>query len=224
MGKRTRSKMWAWQSTAGIEYPPGKACRHSPGSCRRIFAARNLAFGRHRTAALCATLPRSIEPLPPMALARPQDTPLVDSHAHVYRTDMPQTATAWHHPPADATIEDYLATLDAAGVSFGVIAAASLYGDYNDYTLEAVRRHKRLRATVIVRPDADLYMLRKMKDDGIVGIRFQFRNVASPPDLTSSEYRRLLRRVADLDWHVHLHDNGARLPAFIDAIEAAGPR
>jgi predicted TIM-barrel fold metal-dependent hydrolase len=152
------------------------------------------------------------------------DGPLVDCHAHVYTTSMPVSASAWHHPPADATIEDYVATLDAHGVHFAILAAASIYGDYNDYSLEAVRRHKRLRTTVIVSPDVDLYSLQRMRDDGVVGIRFQFRNVASPPDLASFEYRRLMRRVADLGWHVHLHDEGERLPRYIAAIEAAGPR
>jgi predicted TIM-barrel fold metal-dependent hydrolase len=149
--------------------------------------------------------------------------PLVDCHAHVYKTSMPATASAWHRPPADAMIEDYIATLDAHGVHFAVLAAASIYGDYNDYSLEAVRRQKRLRTTVIVSPDIDPYSLKRMRDDGAIGIRFQFRNVPSPPDLASFEYQRLMRRVADLGWHVHLHDEGERLPLYIDAIEAAGP-
>lgn len=152
------------------------------------------------------------------------DGPLVDTHAHVYTLDMPLAGTAWHKPPNDAPIEDYIDTLDKHGVNFAVLAAASIYGDYNDYQLEAVRRYKRLRTTVIVKPDTDIYTLRRMNEAGVVGIRFQFRNVASPPDLTSSEYRVLLRRVADLGWHVHLHDDGARLPAYISAIENAGPR
>ncbi|MDB5532625.1 MAG: putative metal-dependent hydrolase, TIM-barrel fold [Hyphomicrobiales bacterium] len=150
--------------------------------------------------------------------------PIVDCHAHVYTRSMPTSGTAWHLPPADATIEDYIKTLDAHGVHFAVLAAASIYGDYNDYALEAVRRHKRLRTTVIVSPDIDLYAMRRMKEDGVVGVRFQFRNVASPPDLSSFEYRRLMRRIADLDWHVHLHDEGERLPNYIETIEACGPK
>ncbi len=152
------------------------------------------------------------------------DAPLVDTHAHVYTLDMPLAGTAWHKPPADARIEDYIATLDAHGVHFAVLAAASIYGDYNDYQIEAVRRFKRLRTTIIARPDLGADTMKQMNDDGVVGIRFQFRNVASPPDLTSYDYRRLMRRVADLGWHIHLHDEGERLPKFIDAIENAGPR
>ena len=61
-----------------------------------------------------------------------------------------------------------------------------------------------------------------MKEDGFVGIRFQWRYLKETPDLTSPEYRMLLRRVADLDWHVQLHDDSHRLPPAIAAIEAAG--
>jgi predicted TIM-barrel fold metal-dependent hydrolase len=146
---------------------------------------------------------------------------LVDTHFHVYTTDMPLTGTAWHRPPADATAEQMIETMDANGVSFGVIAAASLYGDYNDYTIRSLRRHKRLRGTAIVRPETDLYTLERMKADGIVGIRLFFRHVPNPPDLTSPEYRLLLRRVRDLDWHVHVLADGPSLPPIIAGAEAA---
>jgi predicted TIM-barrel fold metal-dependent hydrolase len=152
------------------------------------------------------------------------EPPLVDVHAHVYHLGMPMQSSAWHQPIRDATVEEYVSTLDQAGVRYGVLAAASMYGDYNDYMLDALRAYDRLRATVIVDPEIDPYILRMMKDDGIVGIRLQFRNVETPPDLSSYSYQKLLRRVADLDWHVHLHDEGDRLPQHISHIEMAGPR
>ena len=37
---------------------------------------------------------------------------LVDCHAHVHTLDMPLSGTAWHHPAHDATVEQYVATLD----------------------------------------------------------------------------------------------------------------
>jgi predicted TIM-barrel fold metal-dependent hydrolase len=158
------------------------------------------------------------------AAAVGRDAPLVDTHAHVYTTSMPLARGGWHRPPRDATIEDYLATLDAHGVGFAVLAAASLYGDYNDYTIEALRAHPRLRGTVIARPETDRYVLERMKEDGVVGIRLQWRNLRELPDLGSPEYRLLLRRVADLDWHVHIHDDGPRLPKALEALENAGVR
>jgi predicted TIM-barrel fold metal-dependent hydrolase len=150
------------------------------------------------------------------------DSPIVDSHAHVYTTDMPLSATAWHKPPADATIEQYIATLDQHGVKYAVLAAASLFDDYNDYSIEATRRHKRLRTTAIVKPTIDPYVMRMMKDDGVVGVRFQWRNVKDLPDITTPEYRKFFRRVRDLDWHVHINQTADKLAAPIATLQAAG--
>ncbi len=124
--------------------------------------------------------------MPPLQVRQPL---LVDCHAHVYTTDMPLSATAWHHPHEDATIERYISTLEAHGVTHAVMAAASLYDDYNEYMISAVRGNPRLRTTAIVRPDIDPYVMRQMKADGVVGVRFQWRKVDGIPDLKSAAYR-----------------------------------
>jgi predicted TIM-barrel fold metal-dependent hydrolase len=129
---------------------------------------------------------------------------------------------ATHRPERAFTTEDYLATLDAHGVLFGVIAAPSFLGSYNDYTLEALRRHRRLRATAIVEPGIDLYSLRAMDADGIIGMRFSLRDYAGTPDLHTPEYQRLLRRIADLDWHVHVYAEGERIAALTPLLLDAG--
>lgn len=152
------------------------------------------------------------------------DAPLVDSHFHLYTTDMPLAKTAWHHPDHDASIEQCLATFDTHGIAFGVVSAASLYGTYNDYVREALRTHKRLRGTAMVDLAWDIYQLEHMRDDGFVGLRFLWRPLEQIPDLGSEEYRRLLRRCADLGWHIHLTDRPHRIDATIRAIEAAGVR
>ena len=129
-------------------------------------------------------------------------------------------------PPHDAPIEDYIKQLDAHGITHAVLAGASIYGDYNDYQIAATRKHKRLRGTVIINnPATDRYVLEMMKADGVVGVRFQRRNVANPPDLSSPEYKLLLRRIRDLDWHVHILENdGERIIKPIADLEAAGVR
>ena len=147
---------------------------------------------------------------------------LVDTHAHVYLINMPLAADAWHRPPRDASIEDYVATLENHGVGHAVLAAASLFGEYSEYTLEALARFAQLRATVIVPPDADPAHLRQLDGKGVVGIRFHYRGMPGPPDLSSPQYRRLLRQVADLDWHVHVHDDAPRLATHLRHLEAAG--
>lgn len=148
----------------------------------------------------------------------------MDSHFHIYTTDLPLARGAWHRPPQDAGIDRLLSVLDAHGVLFGVVAAASLHGTYNDHVRAALRRHKRLRATAIVSPDASIYELERMKQDGFVGIRLMWRRLDHPPDIASPEYQLLLRRVADLGWHVHLIERAERLAYTMTAIERSGAR
>ncbi len=54
-----------------------------------------------------------------------------------------------------------------------MIAGISIYGLYNDYMLEELRRHPRLRGTVNILPNTDRYVLERMKQDGVVGVRLQ---------------------------------------------------
>lgn len=147
---------------------------------------------------------------------------MVDSHAHVFLGDMPHVPNPRHQLKYDFSVAQYLKVLDAHGVERGVIAAASPYGDYNDYTIAAVRGEPRLRGTVIVEPTVERYVLEQMKKDGIVGVRLPYISLKTLPDLTAFEYQRTLRRFRDLDWHVHLHLDGPRLPQVLPALEACG--
>ncbi|MGZ9811639.1 amidohydrolase family protein [Pseudoroseicyclus sp. H15] len=153
---------------------------------------------------------------------QPKEPPLVDSHFHIYTTDLPLAEDAWHRPPEDAGTDRLIRTLDEHGVMFGVVAAASLHGTYNDHVRDALRQHRRLRATAVVDPDISQAELQGMDADGFVGIRFVWSVKENPPDITSAPYRRLLRRVADLGWHVHFIERPARMAGMIAAIEEAG--
>jgi len=146
---------------------------------------------------------------------------IVDAHAHVFLKDMPHIPEPRHRITYDFSVEQYLAMLDAHGVERGVIAAASPYGDYNDYTIASVRGLPRLRGTVIVEPSVERTVLEQMQRDGIVGVRLAFISLKTLPDLQSFEYQRLLRRIRDLGWHVHLHLDGPRLPQVLPALAAS---
>jgi predicted TIM-barrel fold metal-dependent hydrolase len=150
--------------------------------------------------------------------------PLIDCHAHVWGPAMPFVSTAWTRPSYAYTVDDWLTDLDAHGVRYGVIAAASLFGTYNDYTIRAVRRHDRLRGTAIVDPAIDLYTLEAMRADGIAGVRFQWFMLNPLPDLDSDDYRRLLTRLRDLGMHIHLNIEGARLAEVTGRLAATGVR
>lgn len=152
------------------------------------------------------------------------EPPVVDCHAHIFTPDMPLSGSAWMRPDYGFTAEDYLAVLDAHGVHFGVIAGISIYGTYNDYMIEQLRRYPRLRGTVNIDPGTDRYTLERMKADGVVGVRLQLSRRQSMPDLADESYRLLLRRVADLNWHVHLAVEDHHLPEVLPKLEASGVR
>src|SRR6185295_9292350 len=73
-------------------------------------------------------------------------------------------------------------------------------------------------------PSTDRQTMKRMNDDGIVGVRLPWISLATIPEINSDPYRGLLRRIADLDWHVHLHVGRGRLAAILPHIEASGVR
>ncbi len=148
--------------------------------------------------------------------------PAIDTHAHLFGGSTPLAPGAWHVPPAAATAETYLRMLDAHEIAFGVLAAASIHGTNNDEAIDACRRHRRLRTTVIIDPDCGRQRMRAMAGSGVVGVRFQWRNVPDVPDLDGAVHRAMLHRIADMGWHVQLHDDSARLPAYLDVLEDCG--
>lgn len=152
-----------------------------------------------------------------------EQAPLIDSHLHIWARDMPLVDTAWHAPPTDALLETSLNTLDAHGVVFAVIAAASIHGEYFDYTRAALKAHKRLRGTAIMSPTTDIYQMEHMKADGFVGVRLM-RAFADSAAEFNGDWRMHLRRVADLDWHVHLIDQHDRMASSIAGVESSGAK
>jgi predicted TIM-barrel fold metal-dependent hydrolase len=154
------------------------------------------------------------------------DGPFVDCHFHLFDKTLPFVDKPRHTPDYDFTAEDVLATFDRHGVHYGVIAGASLYGTYNDHVIRATRKYKRLRGTIIADPSLDLYTMEKMTADGIVGVRLVWISLSDDrlPDIRTYEWRRLLRRVRDLDWHVHLHVGPGRLPSIMPTIEESGAK
>jgi predicted TIM-barrel fold metal-dependent hydrolase len=147
----------------------------------------------------------------------------IDAHVHVFTTDMPLIDNPRHAPKYSFTHEELISTLDRHGVERAVIAAASPWGDYNDYTLAACRAHrKRLRGTAIVKPHVDRFALEAMSRDGFVGVRLPFIGLPKLPDITTFNFRALFRRLADLDWHVHPHVDGEDLPKILPTLEASG--
>jgi predicted TIM-barrel fold metal-dependent hydrolase len=148
----------------------------------------------------------------------------IDAHVHVFTNDMPLIDNPRHAPTYSFTHEELIATLDTNGVDRAVIAAASPWGDYNDYMLAALRAHgrRRLRATAIFRRPMERFELEAMSREGFCGIRLPFIGLPALPDIATFDYRALFRRLADLDWHVHPHVDGEDLLKILPVLEASG--
>ena len=149
----------------------------------------------------------------------------VDAHAHVLKRDLPLDAQRHSAPKRDATIEDYIALLDANGVSHGVLTAPSFYGTDNGLLLASLRKFPdRLRGTAIVDPSITDGALSALSAAGIVGMRLNWVRRDALPDFAGADYRRLFARVAALGWHVEIYLEGAKLAVVLPAVRASGAR
>lgn len=146
------------------------------------------------------------------------EPPVIDAHAHVFTRAMPFTDTAWTRPDYDYPVEAYLAHLDEHGVTFGVVTAASLFGEYNDYTLATLARYKRLRATVMLDPETGPAELAALRSQGVCGVRFQIPLKAELPDLTGYRFRRFMTRLADAGMHLELNLGGEQLSRMLPVL------
>src|SRR6201986_5527157 len=128
----------------------------------------------------------------------------IDALVLFFHRDMPLIDNPPHAPTYSFTHEELIATLDANGVDRAVIAAASPWGDYNDYTWTALRAYpKRLRGTAIFNRPMERSALEAMSRDGFVGIRQPFIGLPKLPDITGFEHRALFRGLAQPYWAVH---------------------
>jgi len=151
------------------------------------------------------------------------DIVAIDCHAHVMRRDAPLAPDRHSAPKRDCTVEEYLAVLDAHGISHGVLTAPSFYGTDNSLLLDALdRAGGRLRGTVIVAPEIAPSELGAMAKRGAVGIRLNWFRRTSLPDPASPAYRRLFATVRDLGWHVEIYLEGPLLAGVLPRIRDSG--
>ncbi len=157
----------------------------------------------------------------PMVFAE-EEKVAIDCHAHVFTRDLPLAGERRYAPDYDASIAQYLAMLDANGMSHGVLIQPSFLGTDNRYLLEALRTApRRLRGIAVVAPESGLPALQELAGQGIVGIRL---NLIGKPDpaFDAPEWRQFLERVAGLGWQVEVQAEAARLPALLPPLLAAG--
>ncbi len=129
----------------------------------------------------------------------------IDSHAHVFRHDLPFAAESRHAPTYNAPLDDYLRLLDAHSVSHGVLVQPSFLGTDNSFLIAALdAQPNRLRGVAVVAPDTEEDELHSLGRHGVCGVRLNLVG-ARLPDLRGGLWPRFLSFVRALDWHVEVH-------------------
>lgn len=155
--------------------------------------------------------------LPMNASHRPALTG-VDTHAHIFRRDLPMVSNRRYSPEYDALAEQYLEHLDRHGLSHGVLIQPSFLGTDNHFMLDALQRYpQRLRAIAVVEADTSEAQLDELAEAGVVGIRLNLIG-KSLADYVSPAWTALFERLARRGWQVEIQrgiDDVARIGAAI---------
>ncbi|MEN2673156.1 amidohydrolase family protein [Herbaspirillum huttiense subsp. huttiense] len=146
----------------------------------------------------------------------------IDTHAHVFARGLPMADVRRYTPAYDVTVEEYLARLDAHGMSHGVLVQPSFLGSDNSYLLQAIARApQRLRGIAMVDADIEDAQLQALQQGGVVGVRFNLVGGAPLPDFGGA-WRDTLTRIAALGWQVEIHREAADLPRVLEPLLALG--
>lgn len=146
----------------------------------------------------------------------------IDTHAHIFRQDLPMVPNRRYSPAYDALVEQYLAHLDHHGLSHGVLIQPSFLGTDNSYMLQALRRYpQRLRAVAVVDAAISDPALDALADAGVVGIRLNLigKRLA---DYAGPEWTSLFKRLAKRGWQVEIQRGFDDLALIVPAILACG--
>jgi len=128
----------------------------------------------------------------------------IDTHAHVFRQDLPMVSNRRYSPHYDALVEQYLAHLDRHGLSHGVLIQPSFLGTDNHFMLDALRRYpQRLRGVAVVDASISDTQLDELEEAGVVGIRLNLIGKALT-EYASAEWLGLFARLGARGWQVEI--------------------
>ncbi|MFL9812224.1 amidohydrolase family protein [Stutzerimonas sp. VN223-3] len=146
----------------------------------------------------------------------------VDTHAHIFRQDLPMAPGRRYSPHYDALVEQYLEHLDRNGLSHGVLIQPSFLGTDNHFMLEALRRYpQRLRAVAVVDADISETQLDELAEAGVVGIRLNLIG-KTLNDYSGPAWTALFERLAPRGWQVEIQRGIDDVALIVPAILACG--
>ncbi|MFD1383582.1 amidohydrolase family protein [Rhodanobacter aciditrophus] len=146
----------------------------------------------------------------------------VDTHAHIFSTDLPLTRERRYAPSYNATVDEYLGHLEAHNLSHGVLVQPSFLGTDNDYIAAAIAKHPtKLRGIAVVDPAISDDELDALNEAGMVGIRL---NLIQKPleDYASPSWQSFFKKVAARNWSVEIQREIDDLADFLPSILESG--
>ena len=137
----------------------------------------------------------------------------VDSHAHVIGLppDYPFVQERSYTPPA-ATAEQYIAMLDATGMTYGVLTQVSVHGTDNRLMVQTLRAHRqRLRGIAVIALNCPEHERAALKEAGVVGLRINVLYGGGVGFEQVEDYAALCR---EMGWHLQFLVGAPQLPAL----------
>jgi len=137
-----------------------------------------------------------------------------DCHAHVIDdgSRFPLSTERSYTPPP-ASERDYLAMLDATGMTYGVLVQVSVHGLDNRFMLEVLARHpERLRGVAVIDDSFSPSTLAAMHELGVRGTRV---NVLFGGGVALDQLETLATLIAPYGWHLQLLVGAEQLPSLL---------
>jgi predicted TIM-barrel fold metal-dependent hydrolase len=135
----------------------------------------------------------------------------VDTHAHVIGLPphFPFVTERSYTPPAAAPRE-YIAMLDATGMTYGVLTQVSVHGTDNSLLVETLRASKeRLRGIAVINLDCPERERAALKSAGVVGLRI---NVLYGGGVGFGQLESYASLCKEMDWHLQFLVDAKDLP------------
>ncbi|TMN25169.1 amidohydrolase family protein [Pseudoxanthomonas sp. X-1] len=142
-----------------------------------------------------------------------------DCHAHVFGpyARFPLADTSVHSPP-QASVEQYLALLQALDLQHGVLIHPSAYGRDFSALFDALDRFPQLRGVAVARVQ-DGVDLRGLRERGVRALRFSHRSGGDfPGAATLEDLKRLAPALAAAGLHAELWSDTAALSGVIGTL------
>lgn len=146
----------------------------------------------------------------------------VDTHAHIFKTNLPMAEHRRYAPSYDALPETFLTLLVTHGLSHGVLVQPSFLGTDNQFMLSALREcPQRLKGIAVVDPTISDLELDELDAAGVVGIRLNLIK-KTLNDYTTPLWRSLFARLEKRAWSVEIQREISDLADFLPTILDSG--